>query len=88
MKKLLFLLILLNIFIIPNINASEFKIHSKNAILYNIEEKTIMYQKNPDEKVQIASLTKVMSALTVLDKNQVLIRIKSILIRIYFMHLY
>ncbi len=69
MKKLLFLLILINIFIIPNINASEFKIHSKNAILYNIEEKTIMYQKNPDEKVQIASLTKVMSALTVLDKN-------------------
>lgn len=69
MKKLFYILILLNIFIISSVNASEFKIHSKNAILYNVEEKTIMYQKNPNEKAQIASLTKVMSALTVLEKN-------------------
>lgn len=69
MKKLLLLFITVNILIIPNINASEFKIHSNNAILYNVEEKTIMYQKNPDEKAQIASLTKVMSALTIIDKK-------------------
>ena len=70
MKKYLFITLLIAILlIIPGVNASEFNIHSKNAILYNVEEKTIMYEKNANEKAQIASLTKVLSTLTILEKK-------------------
>lgn len=68
-KYLLPFITLIFVLTISNVNATEFNIHSKNAILYNVEEKTIMYQKNSNEKAQIASLTKVMSALTILEKN-------------------
>lgn len=70
MKKFVFLFLLtISLLTISNINASEFSIHSKNALLYNVEENTIMYQKNPDERAQIASLTKVLTTLTILDKK-------------------
>ena len=70
MKKIFYLILIsFSFLIIGNVNATEFNIHSKNAILYNVEEKTIMYQKNKDQKVLIASLTKVMSTMTILEKN-------------------
>lgn len=69
MKKYLILLLCASFLFVPGVDATEFSIHSKNAILYNVEEKTVMYSKNPDQKAMIASLTKVMTALTVLEKN-------------------
>lgn len=69
MKKYLLIIISICFLFIGSVNASEFKIHSNNAVLYNVEENTVMYEKNADSKAMIASLTKVMSALTILDKN-------------------
>ncbi|MBR3229471.1 MAG: D-alanyl-D-alanine carboxypeptidase [Bacilli bacterium] len=64
---------LINIFIVIlclstiNIKAEELNIQSKNAILYNASDDEIMYEKNKTEIVQIASLTKIMTALVTLE---------------------
>lgn len=53
-------------FISP-IYAEEFDLYSDNVLFYNLEEDKIMYEKNADEKVSIASLTKVISAMVMID---------------------
>ena len=63
MKKIL--LIIITLFIFININALE--INSKNAVLYNMNDKSIIYEKNSEEVVQIASLTKIITAITVIE---------------------
>lgn len=42
-------------------------IYSNNAILYNLKDDKILFQKNKDEKVSIASLTKMMTALVAIE---------------------
>ena len=64
MKKLILLVLLL---VIP-FNVWAFTIKSKNAILYNLDDDEILYEVKPDEKVPIASLTKIMTALVSLEK--------------------
>ena len=64
-KKLLVFLILL--FCIFNVKALELNISSKNAVLYNAKDDEVLYEKDSSNKVQIASLTKIMTALVVLD---------------------
>lgn len=44
------------------------EVTSKSAFLINLDTDTIIFEKNIDEKLPIASLTKVMTALVVLDK--------------------
>ena len=44
-----------------------FDITSDHVILYNLEDKSILYEKNSNEKVQIASLTKIMTALVAIE---------------------
>lgn len=63
MKKLI--LIILTLFIFINVKAIE--INSKNAILYNMNDESVIYEKNSDEIVQIASLTKIVTAITVIE---------------------
>lgn len=63
MKKII--LIILTLFIFINVKAIE--INSKNAILYNMNDESVIYEKNSDEIVQIASLTKIVTAITVID---------------------
>ena len=63
MKKII--LVIVSLFLFININA--LKINSKNAILYNMNDKSIIYEKNSDEVVQIASLTKIVTAITVIE---------------------
>ena len=66
MKKfitLILLLVLLNV----KVNALELNISSKTAILYNLDNGTVLYEKNADQKVSIASLTKIMTALVALE---------------------
>ncbi len=66
--KYLFLTITLllgSFILIGNVNALE--IVSNNAILYNLNDDTILYEKNKDQKVSIASLTKVMTALVAIE---------------------
>ncbi len=43
------------------------KINSKNYLLYNLDDKTVLYEKNVDKKIQIASLTKIMTVLTAIE---------------------
>ena len=47
------------------VNALE--IQSKNAILYNLNEDTVLFSKEPDEKLPIASLTKIMTAIVAIE---------------------
>ncbi|MBR3198647.1 MAG: D-alanyl-D-alanine carboxypeptidase [Bacilli bacterium] len=69
MKKIKILLLIL--VILPfKVNAIELNISSKNAILYNIDSNEILYKKDSDSKVQIASLTKIMTALVALENIQ------------------
>ena len=74
MKKLFMLLFIITITIFPYlevnaVNVEKFNTYSNNIIVYNLEENKIMYQKNEDEKASIASLTKVMSALVILENT-------------------
>ena len=62
MKKILFIFIIL---ITSSVSALD--IYSNNAILYNLNEDSVIYEKNSDEKVYIASLTKIVTAITVLE---------------------
>lgn len=66
-KRFLFLIIFICLFAITTVNAEEFNIYSKNAIFYNINYDKVMYEKNSDEKAYIASLTKLMTALIVIE---------------------
>lgn len=59
---------IITFFLFINVNALE--INSKNAILYNMNDKSIIYEKNSDEIVQIASLTKIVTAITVIENIQ------------------
>ena len=66
-KKVVFLFLIF-IFIFPlNIFAVELEINSKNAILYNLNDDDVLFEKNSDEKVSIASLTKIMTAIVALE---------------------
>lgn len=66
MKKYISIFIIL-ILIPLNVKAIELNISSKNAILYNYDSNEIIYEKYSEEKVQIASLTKIMTALITLE---------------------
>ena len=68
MKKLSVLLIILFLFITIPVKADEVDIESNNAVLYNLNDNTIVYEKNKDKKVSIASLTKLMTALVAIEK--------------------
>ena len=65
MKKLLLLITLS--FICINVSALELNISSDNVVMYNMKDNKVLYEKNSNEKVQIASLTKIMTAIVTLD---------------------
>lgn len=66
MKKILFTIIISFLFM-SNCFALEFNINSKNALIYNLNEDTILYEKNKDEKISIASMTKIMTAIVAIE---------------------
>ena len=67
MKKYIIILILI---MIPySVKALELNISSKNAILYNADSNEVLYEKDSQKKVQIASLTKIMTALVVIENT-------------------
>lgn len=47
--------------------AVDFNVSAKSAVVLDVETNTVLYSKNSDENLPIASLTKVMTALVVLD---------------------
>lgn len=48
-------------------SADEIDIYSGNAILYNLNDDEVLFEKKKDEKVSIASLTKMMTALVAIE---------------------
>lgn len=63
MKKILLIFILL----IP-LNVYGLELNSKEAIIYDATNNKIVYEKNSEVKTSIASLTKIMTAITALEK--------------------
>ena len=67
MKKII-LTLLISFICVTNIHAlQDLEINSKNAILYNLNDNNIIYEKNSEDIVQIASLTKIVTAITVIE---------------------
>lgn len=63
MKKAL--CFILTLFIFTQVNALE--LNSKNAVLYNLNDNTIVYDKNKDSITSIASLTKIMTTIVAIE---------------------
>ena len=62
MKKIIFtILLLFPIFV------SALEINSKHAILYNLNEDKIIFEKNSNEITSIASLTKIMTTIVAIE---------------------
>ena len=66
MKKYLWLFILVLLFPI-NCFAVDIDITSGNAILYNMNDNSILYEKDKDTKVSIASITKMITCIVALE---------------------
>lgn len=68
MKKVLFLLF--NLIIFTNVvwALEDPNLYSKNYILFDSTDQKILYEKNIDEKTNIASLTKIMTTITAIEK--------------------
>lgn len=69
MKKVLLSILFLSLWIFP-IHALELNINSQNAILYNLDEAKILYEKNAEEQIAVASLTKLMTAIVVAENSK------------------
>lgn len=69
MKKIVFILIYLFSFIfIKNVSAVEMDISAKSAILVDFNTGKVLYSKNENEPLAMASMTKVMSMLLIMEK--------------------
>lgn len=66
MKKIIFIFYTFILFIIP-IKALD--INSKSAIMYNLNDDKIIYEKNINEKSSIASLTKIITAIVTIENS-------------------
>lgn len=69
MKKFLIFLITLLLFI-SNTKAFNVDIKSNNAFVYNLTEDKIMYEKNAYDEILVASMTKIMTAILVIENNK------------------
>lgn len=67
MKKIILVLFLILCPIFCN--AENFDLNSKNVVLYNLNDNRVLYEQNKDEKVSIASMTKILTAMTVIENQ-------------------
>lgn len=67
MKKIKLLLLLLIMSFCINVNAVEFELNSNHAILYNLNDNTVLYEKNSTDKTSIASMTKIMTGIVAIE---------------------
>lgn len=66
MKKIFIIIISLLLFL-SNINALDIDISSKEAVVYNLNDDKVIYEKNSNEQTKVASLTKIMTCLVSLE---------------------
>ena len=69
MKRMLRVFLILLMFCggVLSVSAKEFNITSDNVILYNLNDKDVLYELDSEEKVNIASLTKIMTAIVAIE---------------------
>ncbi len=67
--KIKYLITLLILIILP-IKVSALEVSAKNYILYNMDSDKIVLEKNSDEKISIASLTKIATAIAVIENTR------------------
>lgn len=66
MKRILLFLILI-LFPLSVLGLELPELHSKNVLLYDIENQEILYEKGSDEVINIASLTKIMTTIVAIE---------------------
>lgn len=67
MKRICTIILIIISFSFVNVCAQDFEISAENVILYNLNDNTILFEKNSDEKVSIASITKIMTSIVALE---------------------
>lgn len=67
MKKIKIFLLLCIMMFTTNVHAIEFDINSKHAILYNLNDNSVLYEKSSKDKTSIASMTKIMTAIVAIE---------------------
>ena len=67
MKKVL-LMILTLFFLTSNVKAAEMEVDAKSAILIDQNTGTILYKKNENERLPMASMTKIMSLILIMEQ--------------------
>lgn len=71
MKRLFYLIVILFCFLfIDNVKAEEINvdINSSNAVVYDVTDDFMLYDKKSNERIKIASLTKIMTAIIAIEK--------------------
>ena len=68
MKKIISFLLIFILFIPMIVKGEELASNAKSAILVDIPSGTILYEKNKDERLSVASLTKMMAQLLILEE--------------------
>lgn len=68
MNKIIYILIGIVTFFSFSIFAGAVESKSSNAVMYNLNDTEIIYDKNKDDKVKIASLTKIMTILVAFEE--------------------
>ena len=64
MKKTFFLIILL---ILPSLANSKISTSASQAIVIDVNSEKILYEKNSDQKISPASMTKIMTSIVAFD---------------------
>ena len=70
MKKILVLIICVSLLIPSFVSATDLALNAKSAILIDVDTGKILFEKNKDERLKVASLTKMMSQLLILEAKE------------------
>ena len=70
MKKVLVLIICISLLIPSFVSATDLALNAKSAILIDVDTAKILFEKNKDERLKVASLTKMMSQLLILEAKE------------------
>ena len=70
MKKILVLIICISLLIPSFVSATDLALNAKSAILIDVDTGKILFEKNKDERLKVASLTKMMSQLLILEAKE------------------
>lgn len=66
-KKIKVFLLLFIVMFSFEVNAVEFELNSNHAILYNLNDNSVLYEKNSTDKTSVASLTKIMTGIVAIE---------------------